>query len=144
MNRHTKMAIFITPFLIIGGYIAADYYAQDQQKNKNLFPLSVQGLCDITQAPCILSNPQLTMTLSDHSGDTQIQSDHPLETVILSIVNTDNKEIRYQMTADKDQQSWTSKTQLISWFSHSSIVKIRLIAHVNKGYYFAEFHSRKH
>ncbi|MCU7833742.1 MAG: hypothetical protein KZQ83_00710 [gamma proteobacterium symbiont of Taylorina sp.] len=143
MNRHTKIAIIIAPFLIIGGYIAADYYAQEQEKNKNLFKLSLEDHCDLTKKPCILSNKQLTLILSDHSGITQIDSNHPLEDVILSLVSTNNKETRYRMTADKGRQFWQSETQASALLSQSSTLKMRLIGVINKGYYFAEFHSRK-
>lgn len=143
MNKHTKMAIIIAPFLIVGGYIAADYYAQEQDKSKNLFQLSLEGQCDLTRNPCILSNTQLTLTLSDRDGMTKIESNHPLEEVILSFVNDYNKEIRYKMKSGEDQQYWKAKTEASSLLSQSSELKMRLISIVNNGYYFSEFYSRK-
>lgn len=143
MNKHTKMAIIIAPFLIVGGYIAADYYAQEQDKSKNIFQLSLEGQCDLTRNPCILSNTQLTLTLSDRDGVTKIDSDHPLEEVILSFVNDYNKEIRYKMKSDESQQYWQAKTEASSLLSQSAELKMRLISIVNNGYYFSEFYSRK-
>lgn len=143
MNTHTKMAIFIAPFLIVGGYIAADYYAQEQDKSKNLFQLSLEGQCDLTRNPCILSNQQLTLILSDLSGVTTIESDHPVEEMILSFVNDYNKEIRYKMKADASQQYWQAQTEASSLLRESSVLKMRLISIVNNGYYFSEFYSRK-
>ena len=137
------MAIVIAPFLIVGGYIAADYYAQEQDKSKNLFQLSLEGQCDLTKNPCILSNAQLTLTLSDQYGVTRIESNHPVEEMILSFVNDYNKEIRYKMKADASQQYWQAKTEASSLLSQSSELKIRLISIVNNGYYFSEFYSRK-
>ncbi len=143
MHKHTKMAIVIAPFLIVGGYIAADYYAQEQDKSKNLFQLSLEGQCDLTKNPCILSNAQLTLTLSDQYGVTRIESNHPVEEMILSFVNDYNKEIRYKMKSDENQQNWQAKTEASSLLSQSSELKMRLISIVNKGYYFSEFYSRK-
>ncbi len=143
MHKHTKMAIVIAPFLIVGGYIAADYYAQEQDKSKNLFQLSLEGQCDLTKNPCILSNAQLTLTLSDQYGVTRIESNHPVEEMILSFVNDYNKEIRYKMKSDESQQYWQAKTEASSLLSQSSELKMRLISIVNNGYYFSEFYSRK-
>ena len=143
MNKHTKMAILIAPFLIVGGYIAADYYAQEQDKSKNIFQLSLQGQCDLTRNPCILSNAQLALTLSDRDGVTKIDSNHPLEEVILSFVNVYDKEIRYKMKSDESQQYWQAKTEASSLLIQSSELKMRLISIVNNGYYFSEFYSRK-
>ena len=143
MHKHTKMAIVIAPFLIVGGYIAADYYAQEQDKSKNLFQLSLEGQCDLTKNPCILSNAQLTLTLSDQYGVTRIESNHPVEEMILSFVNDYNKEIRYKMKSDENQQYWQAKTEASSLLGQSSELKMRLISIVNNGYYFSEFYSRK-
>lgn len=141
MNRQSKMAIFIAPFLVVGGYIAADYYAQDKAKNKNLFELSLEGHCSLLKNPCILRNKQLTLILSNKNDITVIKSNHPLEEVILSFVDKDNKETSYQMEADKNRQVWQSETPASALLKQSPELKIRLISIVNKGYYFSEFYS---
>ncbi|MCW8931387.1 MAG: hypothetical protein OQL19_14245 [Gammaproteobacteria bacterium] len=144
MNRHTKVAIFIAPFLVVGGYIAADYYAQEKANNRNLFELSLEGQCNLLRSSCILKNKQLTLTLSDKNNLTQIETNHPLEEISLSFVDKDNKETRYQMEADKNKQFWHSETSASSLLRQSPELKIRLIGLVNKAYYFSEFYSREH
>lgn len=144
MNRQSKMAIFIAPFLVVGGYIAADYYAQNQAKSRNLFELSLEGHCSLTKKPCILRNKSLSLILSHKNNITIIESNHPLEEVILSFVDKDNKETSYQMEADKNRQVWQSETQASSLLKQSPGLKIRLISIVNKGYYFSEFYSREY
>ena len=32
MNKHKKLALIVAPFLLIGGYVAADYYAAAQAR----------------------------------------------------------------------------------------------------------------
>ena len=144
MNGQSKMAIFIAPFLVVGGYIAADYYAQEQAKSKNLFELSLEGHCNLAKNPCILKNKQLTLMLSNKNDITIIESNHPLEEVMLSVVDKDNKENRYQMKSDQNRQFWQAETQLSSLLQQSSKLKMRLISIVNKGYYFSEFYSSEY
>ncbi len=144
MNRHTKMAIFIAPFLVVGGYIAADYYEQYQEKNRNIFELSLEGHCKLSQRPCILKNKQLTLKLSDKNNITTINSNHPLEEILLSLIDTNNQEIRYKMKADEKRQVWQSETQASSLLKQTPQLKIRLISIVNNGYYFSEFYSSEY
>lgn len=143
MNRHTKIAIIIAPFLIVGGYIAADYYAEEQNKNKNLFKLRVQGQCNLSIKPCRLSYEQLLLTLSNHDGITQISSNHPLDKLTFSLVESNHNEITYQMSYQKDKKHWQADTEISEWLKHSSKLKLRLIATLNKGFYFSEFYTWK-
>lgn len=141
MNRHTKIAIFIAPFLVVGGYIAADYYAQEWAEKQNLFKLTLDGRCNLQQSPCIVKNKQLTVKLSNKNNITQIESNRPLEKVHLSFVDKDNKETHYLMKAEKSKQLWYSETIASALLKQSSEIKIRIIGFVNKGYYFSEFYS---
>ncbi len=143
MNRHTKIAILIAPFLIIGGYIAADYYQQQQTKSRNIFKLSLQGSCDLTRNPCTLTDKQLTLTISNNNNTTKIITSHALEEVIISLVDKRNTEIRYIMKASKNQKLWQSETQISALLEQTPALKIRLISIINKAYYFSEFYSRK-
>jgi hypothetical protein len=141
MNKHTKTAIVIAPFLIVGGYIAADYYDQEQQKSKNLFELSVQGQCNLLQKPCLLSNNQLSLTLSNSDGITKVKSSHRLEQLTLSMVASSHKENSYKMRPLVDKKNWQAKTVISDNLKKSSKLKLRLVALINKGYYYSEFYS---
>jgi len=143
MNRHTKVAIFIAPFLIVGGYIAADYYDKEKQKSKNLFKLKVQGQCDLSKNPCQLTNNQLTLTLSNNDGITKVISNHSLEKITFSLVDNNHKETAYQMNYQTDSNHWQANTKVSDLLEHSSKIKLRLIATVNKGFYFSEFYTWK-
>lgn len=143
MNRHTKIAIVIAPFLIVGGYIAADYYDEEKKKNKNLFELRVQGQCNLSKKPCQLSNKQLLLTISDNNGITKVKSNRLLEKITFSMVDNNHQESVYQMNYQIDTKSWQANTDISDLLSHSSKLKLRLIATVNKGFYFSEFYSWK-
>jgi hypothetical protein len=143
MNRHTKIAIFIAPFLIVGGYIAADYYDEEKKKNRNLFKLKIQGQCNLLKAPCQLTNKQLTLTLSDDNGITKVKSNHLLEKITFSLIDNNHKESVYQMNYQTDTKYWQAKTEISDLLYHSSKLKLRLIATVNKGFYFSEFYTWK-
>ena len=39
MNRHTKLALMVAPFLAILGYIGADFYEEDQASQEKIIQL---------------------------------------------------------------------------------------------------------
>lgn len=141
MNKHTKIAIVVAPFLIVGGYIAADYYDQEQQKSKNLFQLSVQGQCNLLHKPCLLSNNQLSLTLSNLNGLTSVKSSHSLEQLTFSMVASNNKESSYKMRPLADKKNWQAKTAISDNLKITSKLKLRLVALINKGFYYSEFYT---
>ncbi len=143
MNRDIKTAIFIAPFLIVGGYIAADYYDVGQKQNQNLFKLELTEACDLSKNPCLLSHKQLLLSLSDSNGFTQINSSHALESIVISVLDDNNKEKNYTLNADIKFKQWSANTQLSKYLKTLPELKIRLISTVNNGYYFSEFYSRK-
>ncbi len=143
MNRHTKIAIIIAPFLAVGGYIAADYYDEITKRNENLFELEVQGQCNLSIKPCQLVNNQLSLTLSNNDGLTEIKSNFPLDELSFSFIDTNQKEKSYQMSYQTDKKHWQAKTEISDQLKHSSKLKLRLITIINKGYYFVEFYSWK-
>ena len=143
MNRDIKIAIFIAPFLIIGGYIVADYYDEEQKQNRNLFQLELKGQCNLAKNPCSLTHNQLILSLSDNNGITQINSTHALEKIVFSLLDKNNKEISYNMQAGLKHKQWHSETALSTLIKTLPEVKIRLISTINNGYYFSEFYSRK-
>jgi hypothetical protein len=143
MTRDKKIALFIAPFLIIGGYIAADYYAEykvaEQAKQKKVYELSLQGTCDISKNSCLLINANLQLELSDSKGITSLKSSYPLDQVTFSYLDTARKEHRYQFSQGVDRQHWGKATKLSTLYQQVSPLKLRLIVTINTAYYFAEF-----
>jgi hypothetical protein len=140
MNLHTQIAILVAPFLLIGGYVATDYYLKDKAEKNNLFKLNVQGNCNILNKKCTLINDKLKLDISDNHGVTQLNSNYPLETVTFSIVD-DNQEFTYKFNPNKNKKNWQINTVLTKLSKPK--LKIRLIAFVNEVYYFGEFYTIK-
>jgi len=134
-----KLAIIIAPFLLVGGYIAGDYYEEKKAASKNLFQMKVDGKCDIVSDKCTLKHEKLTLNLSDKNGFTQIDSNYALDSAGLSIIESSSKELQYPLTPDIGRTYWQASTELASLSETSPELKIRIIVTVNKGFYFSEF-----
>ena len=147
MTRDKKIALFIAPFLIIGGYIAADYYAiyklTEQQQQKKLFQLSLQGKCDVSKNNCLFSNDKLQLALSDTEGLTSIKSSQALDSVSFSYLDAAKNEHSYQFNQGIDKQHWGKLTPLSKLSRENLSVTLRLIVTINTTYYFSEFVTRR-
>ena len=141
MNRHTKLAIFIAPFLLVGGYIAADYYSREKEKEKNLFPLKLDNPCNLLVKPCELSHQQLILNISDRQGISTLKSSHPLDQVMFSAVDLNNREYSYTMKKQVNAQHWQISSEVTELLKNNKTLQLRLIVILNKAYYFSEFYS---
>ncbi len=143
MNRHTKLAIFIVPFLLIGGYIAADYYLEDQADQAKVFQLVPDGHCDVLNKKCILKSGDFKVNISDTQGITQINSTFPLDSATLFLVHKKNQVTAYQLAMSDSPYYWQSDTALRSLIPEQGAnYKLRLIAKIKGGQYISEFYSQ--
>lgn len=147
MNRHTKLAIFLAPFLLIGGYIAADYYAnyeiQQQLVQKQMIQLSVLDSCDLNNDKCVLKNNEVTLSLAKHNNTLQISSTKAAEKIVISFEGVSNveKENVYHLTnTDLSKKIWQINGN-VNNLSSSNKTQLRLVAVIDNTYYFAEFIS---
>ncbi len=140
MNGHTKLAIFVAPFLVIGGYVASDYYVKYKQGQRKLYQLSVVSDCILATNQCQLVGDELVLELSDKNGVTTLISNHPLDAVTLSVVNEDSDETVYRMEKGNDHQHWrvASNISRIGTWS-SSPLTLRIGAIVENSLYISEF-----
>ena len=143
MTRDKKIALFVAPFLVVGGFIAADYYARyrtaEEAKEKKLFPLSLHSSCDISHNPCVLIHQPLQLELADNAGVTRLTSTHPLDSVTFSYLEPSGQEHSYQFSPYGDQQQWKKDTDLSNIAGQSPSLTLRLIVTIKSAYYFAEF-----
>ncbi len=136
MNKHQKLALIVAPFLLIGGYIAADYYSIAQDKaamEQKAGRMTTLGDCNLQKGSCILQKGPLEMTLSVDqatAGQLLLVSNQPLEGVTIAFAD-DNPE---RMFLDGDNKHWkmTMKSAVIV------ATKLKLITSINKVYYFVE------
>jgi len=135
MNKHTKTALIIAPFLAIGGYIAAGYYADIQINKERTFVLSPQGQCQIKQGNCLLSNGQLHVRLSQTAAGIDLATTHPIEHAVISLVDASNKEKLYHLKQTTNRLNWQLAAEQ---FEHRSTEKLRLLLTISKTSYLAE------
>ncbi len=136
MNKHQKLAMLVAPFLIIGGYVAADYYAAAQARaemdNKAGRLTTVDG-CNLQVNKCTLQKGNLEMKLMldpDDQHQLLLVSNEALEGVSLALDNTEPA----KMTLNGDNQHW--KIGLTAPVKANTTLK--LITSINEVLYFIE------
>lgn len=140
MNKHLRLAFIIAPLLLVGGFIAAEYYSKYTNSQKKYHQLTVQGKCDIFHAECQLNGAGLELKITDKNGTTQLKSNHPLSTAAIAVVDND-KEKPSNLQADDTRQSWIINTARYASPKDIMSNKIRLIVSVDDEFFFSEFTS---
>lgn len=139
MNKNLKMAIFIAPILIILGYIASDFYINNDANTKKIFSLSTEGKCEIFIKKCILRSGDFKINLFDKAGKTTINSTFPLNSVELFIVDNQNTMTQYNMTKVQTNYYWNANTPLrVNNETSKQPQTIRLIIKIKGSAYIAE------
>ncbi|TPH13336.1 hypothetical protein [Litorilituus lipolyticus] len=143
MNRHTKLAFMVAPFLAIFGYIGADLYKENQAQETKLIQLVTEGHCDVINQNCILSSGEFKINVSDKGGITEINSTFPLDSATLFLVDKSDKMTPYPLGMQKSPYYWQSPTHLRNVASgKGDSYKLRLIAKIKGGQYISEFYTQ--
>ncbi len=143
MNRHTKMAILIAPILAIGGYIASDFYMEDQAQEKRIFTLSPESSCDVLAKQCVLVSGDFKVSVYDEQGKTYINSTYPLDEATLFLVDSNDQSTSYRLQMQDSPYYWFRETPLREKVSDKDQThKLRLIAKVKGGQYISEFYTQ--
>lgn len=145
MNRHTKLAIILAPFLAIGGYIATDYYAKIQSETERFLKLAPQGECYILKDECKLGNGKFMISLAEKNGAIHLATTHPIDHAVISLVsgssgtnpNIENEKL-YQLKQNKNRLNWTLDTRLTDTPKLDAINTLRLLITIKKTSYLAE------
>jgi hypothetical protein len=139
MNKDKKLAIFLAPFLIIGGYVASDQYIEHKNNEPKMFQLSPQGECALFTGDCILESGDLQINITDDDGITKINTSFPVDKVAISLVNKENKEIIYGLDKNKDPQYWQRETDIRAAKDNGSADKLRVFIKRKGSTYLSEF-----
>lgn len=140
MNKHSKLALLIAPFLILGGYIASDLYIENEADKKRVFQLEPSGNCDVINKSCILKSGDFEVNIYDEGGITTVNSTFPLDTATLFLVSKNNEVTAHPLGMLDSAYYWKSPTalrQLVS--TKNTKYKLRLIANIKGGQYISEF-----
>jgi hypothetical protein len=143
MNRHTKVALMVAPFLILGGYIASDFYLENKADQERVFHMVPFGHCDVINEKCILKSGKFEINIYDKAGTTTVNSTFPLDSATFFLVNSNNQASAYPLGMIDSPYYWQSKTPLRNNMSNQGDKqKLRVIANIKGGQYIAEFYTQ--
>ena len=133
MNKHKKLAIFIAPFLLIAGYILADYFAEQQANKKQVFSLFQEGTCNLSKT-CLFTSNELKLNLYQTENDTILNANFALTEAVLFVV--DEKVEAMPLKQKGNAFYW--QTDVIN-LRNKTTLNMRLIAKIKGASYISEF-----
>lgn len=143
MNKHTKLAIFIAPLLLVGGYIASDAYLEHKANEPKIFQLSTAGLCDLLGKGCLQQSGEMQALITDENGITKVNTSFPVDSVAISLVFPNGDETVYGLEKDnKNPQFWKRQTDIRQTLldnSPSTAQKMRILVKMKGNMYLNEF-----
>lgn len=143
MNRHTKIAIFVAPILLLGGYIASDYYLEYKANQKRVFQLVPEGHCDVINEKCVLKSGDFKVNIFDRNGSTSVNSTFPIDRVALFIVDSEQEVEAYQLAMGDTPYYWSRQTTLGGRAPNKGDKqKLRVIVEIKGGKYISEFYTQ--
>jgi len=143
MNKHTKIAIFVAPFLLLGGYIAADYYLENDAKENKVFKLENDGHCDVFNQKCILTTGEMKVSIEQRGQKTIVNTTYPVEEAILFVVNSEKDVTPHNMKMLETPYYWQSDTVLADKLANKGdSAKLRIIVKYQGDQYIAQFYSQ--
>ncbi|MCK5360088.1 MAG: hypothetical protein KAJ95_05645 [Gammaproteobacteria bacterium] len=147
MTPHTKAATIIAPFLLIGGYIAADYF-QTSKEEKLLtseaqktaaYELELSTKCKIPEEVCVLRKDGLLISIKTDNRNFYIVSNMQLEGATLGLAQSDRVTRGVTMQSFSNNKHWQTAIRTLSNLNAELPLLMR-IALVNEGTrYYAEF-----
>jgi hypothetical protein len=140
MNRDQKIALFLAPFLLVGGYVASDFYLESKDNETRLFTLQHQGECQMFSGNCILHSGDMQINITDSNGITTGNTAYPVDSVAVSLVYSDGREVIYGLEKDKNPQYWSRETDIGKAFrEEKSADRLRLVIRRKGSTYLSEF-----
>ncbi|MCH2055345.1 MAG: hypothetical protein MK214_01770 [Thalassotalea sp.] len=143
MNRHTKIAIFVAPILLLGGYIASDYYLEHQAAQNRVFQLVPEGHCDVINEKCVLKAGDFKINVFDRRGSTSVNSTFPIDRAAFFIVDSEQEVESYQLAMGETPYYWSRLTTLRERIANKGAKqKLRVIIEIKGGKYISEFYTQ--
>ena len=143
MNKHTKLAFMVAPFLAVIGYIGADYYEEAQASDNKIIQLAVEGQCDVLNQQCVLTSGEFKVNISDDAGVTEVNSTFPLDSAMIFLVDKNDHMTPYPLGMKESPYYWRNNTPLRSFISQKGDkYKLRLILNIKGGQYINEFYTQ--
>ena len=140
MSKHTKLALFVAPFLIIIGFIASDIWLEQQAGQAKVYVLQAVGGCELVNKQCQLASGDLKINVYDEGGITWVNATFALDSAVLFLVDENDKPTAYPLGMSDNPFYWSSKTPLASLLKNpGDSYKLRVIAAIKGGRYVGEF-----
>jgi len=143
MNKHTRTAIMVAPILAILGYIAADYYEENQAQQTKIVELIPFKDCDVINHKCILKSGDFEVNVFDKDNLTTVNSTFPLDNATIFLVDQNNNPTAYPLGMIQSPYYWHTKTNLRELIGDAGqSYKLRLVANIKGGSYISEFYTK--
>lgn len=144
LDKHTKVAIFIAPILLILGFAAADMWEEHKASEVRFYQMTPEdGQCNILTKECILAVDNLRISIYEEGGLTTANSTFALDTMTLFVVDENGMSETYRMGMKDSPHYWYQKTKLAEQLAQSGSEKtLRFVATIDGGQYIAEFTSK--
>lgn len=132
----------VAPILALIGYIAADYYEEDQAEKEKVIQLVPFGDCDVLNQQCILKAGDFELNVFDKDNLTTVNSTFPLDSATIFMVDKNNQPTAYPLGMIQSPYYWHTKTDLRKLIGDSGQrYKLRLVANIKGGRYISEFYT---
>ncbi|MEA1890403.1 MAG: hypothetical protein U9N50_11560 [Pseudomonadota bacterium] len=142
-----KAATIIAPFLLIGGYIVADYYQtareeelrSTQAKKIEAFELDKVSACGLLDEPCKFEKDGLVLTMSADDNSYHIDSNQGLEGVTIGLAQSDRETRTLQMQQISEPTHWAIPIRRLTNLKGNVPLTMRLAVASNGKRYYVEF-----
>ena len=143
MNKHTRTAFMVAPLLAVIGYIAADYYEEDQAEEEKVIELVQFESCDVINQQCILKAGDFEVNVFDKKNLTTVNSTFPMDSATIFLVDEFNNPTAYPLGMIQSPYYWHTETNLRELIGDPGQgYKLRLIVNIKGGSYISEFYTK--
>lgn len=132
----------VAPILAVIGYIAADYYAEDQAEEEKVIQLVPFEDCDVINQTCVLKSGDFEVNVFDKEQFTTVNATFPLDSATLFLVDENNQPTAYPLGMIQSPYYWHTETNLRELAGKSGeSYKLRLVLNIKGGSYISEFYT---
>ena len=146
VNRHLKVAFVVAPFLLIGGYIIADYFQTSKERDYleargpqfDAYELKLVNGCEPAEGECRLVSGNLNLKLSVSGGRYRVVSSHVLDNVTMGLAQEDRESRAQALTPHEGQRQWSTPVRRLTNLKMDKPLYIRMVAKSNDIQYYAQ------
>jgi hypothetical protein len=143
MNKHTRMAFLVAPFLAVLGWIASDYWLEQSAPTQQYFALTAEAdYCDIMAKQCILTSGDVRLSVYNDAGKIVLNSTYPLDDATFFLVTDEGTASVFKLGLLQTPYYWYQHAPFEKLNSaQGSKQTFRIIATIKGNQYAGEFVS---